>query len=264
MRRAWQVGLLAGALLAAGARADDPFASYREMFGDDNPAELAVAQGQQLWNTPRGPRQETLAACDLGLGAGVVRGAYAAMPRYFADAGIVMDVETRLLDCMARIQGISKDEVAAHAFSGRGERQTDLEVLAAFVASESRGMPIDVPQRVAAERESFARGRALFYRRSGPYDFACASCHGADHQRIRLQELPNLTGAEGSRSAFAHWPAYRISHGAVRTMQWRMSDCVRQQRLPELLFGSQASVDLIDYLGVMAQGGTMDAPSLRR
>jgi sulfur-oxidizing protein SoxA len=39
---------------------------------------------------------------------------------------------------------------------------------------------------------------------------------------------------------------------------------VRQQRWPELIFGSQASVDLSMYLGVLADGGTMDAPSLRR
>jgi L-cysteine S-thiosulfotransferase len=114
------------------------------------------------------------------------------------------------------------------------------------------------------ERASFERGRALFYRRAGPYDFACASCHGADGRRIRLQELPNLTGAEGARSAFEHWPAYRLSQGSVRTMQWRLSDCVRQQGLPELVFGSPASIDLISYLGVLAEGGTMDAPSLRR
>jgi sulfur-oxidizing protein SoxA len=47
-------------------------------------------------------------------------------------------------------------------------------------------------------------------------------------------------------------------------MQWRLSDCVRQERLPELLFGSPASVDLTMYLGVLANGATMDAPSLRR
>jgi sulfur-oxidizing protein SoxA len=251
-------------VLALSARAEDPFASYRELFGDDNPAELAVAKGQALWNAARGPRQASLAACDLGLGPGVVQGAYAKLPRYFADAGAVMDLESRLLHCMATIQGFSRDELASHAFSQRGEPQTELEVLTAYAASLSRGRTIEVPQYSREERDAYSRGRSLFYRRAGPYDFSCASCHGADHLRIRLQQLPNLTVAEGGRSAFAHWPAYRISQGAVRTLQWRMADCVRQQRLPELVFGSQASIDLITYLGVLAQGGAMDAPSLRR
>ncbi len=254
----------AGFWTGAGAADADPFSSYREMLGEDNPAELAVARGEELWQTPRGPARVTLATCDLGLGPGVLRRAYASLPRYFADADAVMDFESRLVYCMVSIQGFARDDLMAKPFSERGARQTELEVLTAYVAAQSRGAIIDVPQRARQERESYARGRALFYRRAGPYDFACATCHSADQRRIRLQELPNLTRAEGARSAFAHWPAYRISQGAVRTMQWRLTDCVRQQRLPELLFGSQATIDLITYLGVLAQGGAMDAPSLRR
>jgi L-cysteine S-thiosulfotransferase len=252
------------AWLCGRAVAADPFSAYREMLGDDNPAELAVARGEELWKTPRGPSNASLVTCDLGLGPGVLSGAYAALPRYFADTGSVMDFESRLVHCMVTIQGFARQQVTAAPFSERGAPQTDLEVLTSYAAAQSRGALIQIPQRVQPERDSFARGRALFYRRAGPYDFACATCHGTGHPRIRLQELPNLTGAEGARTAFAHWPAYRISQGAVRTMQWRLSDCVRQQRLPELVYGSQASIDLITYLGVLAGGGAMDAPSLRR
>ena len=52
--------------------------------------------------------------------------------------------------------------------------------------------------------------------------------------------------------------------GAVRTMQWRMYDCFRQQRFPELKYTSQTSIDLITYLGVKAKGGTMEAPAIKR
>jgi sulfur-oxidizing protein SoxA len=47
-------------------------------------------------------------------------------------------------------------------------------------------------------------------------------------------------------------------------MQWRMADCFRQQRFPMLKYTSQTSVDLITFLGVMAKGGAMDAPALKR
>ena len=80
----------------------------------------------------------------------------------------------------------------------------------------------------------------------------------------RLQGLPNLTKPEPAQAAFAAWPAYRVSQGAVRSMQWRMYDCFRQQRFPELKYGSQASIDLITFLGVKAEGGTMQATSLKR
>jgi len=254
------------AIALAGLRADaaDPLSDYHRMLADDNPAELAVARGQELWQTPRGPRNRTLEGCDLGLGPGVVKGAYAVLPRYFADTGSVMDVESRLVHCMVTIQGFRQDELTAAPFSERDAPQTDLEVLAAYVAEQSRGATIRVSQSLAPEVQSYERGRALFFRRAGPYDFSCASCHGLDGKRIRLQQLPNLTRPEGARTAFGHWPAYRVSQGAVRTMQWRLSDCVRQERLPELIFGSPASIDLTTYLGVLASGGAMDAPSLRR
>ena len=46
------------------------------------------------------PKNASLERCDLGKGPGVVKGAYAALPRYFADANQVMDAESRILYCM--------------------------------------------------------------------------------------------------------------------------------------------------------------------
>ncbi|MGK2913839.1 MAG: sulfur oxidation c-type cytochrome SoxA, partial [Porticoccaceae bacterium] len=60
------------------------------------------------------------------------------------------------------------------------------------------------------------------------------------------------------------WPGYRISQGAVRTMEWRVGDCVRQQRFPQLVFTSDAAIALITYMGVLAAGEPMAAPGLKR
>ena len=45
-----------------------------------------------------------------------------------------------------------------------------------------------------------ALGEALFFRRSGPFDFSCATCHAAEGLRIRLQGLPYLADPEGGRA----------------------------------------------------------------
>jgi len=193
-----------------------------------------------------------------------VKGANAQLPRYFADANAVMDLESRLVHCMVTLQGLDRDKVTARPYSGAGQSATDMEALVAFVVEESRGMKIAVPQGHRMEREAFARGEKIFYYRGGPYDFSCASCHAVDNQRIRLQGLPNLTKDEAAQKAFATWPAYRVSQGALRTMQWRIYDCFRQQRFPELKYLSPASVDLITFLGVRANGGTMDNPAIKR
>jgi L-cysteine S-thiosulfotransferase len=237
---------------------------YRQMLQDGNPADLVSARGETMWKEKRGPRQASLEQCDLGKGPGVVKGAYAELPRYFADTDQVMDFEARLVHCMVTLQGMDRAEVIKSPFSRDGQRATDLETLVAYVVDESRGMPVAIPQKHPKEIASYKRGEQLFYFRGGPYDFSCASCHSADDQRIRLQDLPNLTKKEPAQRAFTTWPAYRVSQGAVRTMQWRLYDCFRQQRFPELKYASPASIDLITFLGVSANGGKMDSPAIKR
>ena len=269
MRTLIQIACLAAAMSALPlARAQnetlDAINRYRAQLLDGNPADLVSARGEELWKTPRGPNKVSLQSCDLGLGAGVVKGAYARLPRYFADADAVMDFETRLVHCMVTVQGFKREDAVRNPYSGAGQRQTDIEALTAYVVEQSRGAVIDIPQDHPKERAAHDRGRALFYLRGGPYDFSCSSCHGVDGQRIRLQELPNLEVKEPAQRAFSQWPAYRVSQGALRTMQWRIFDCFRQQRFPELIFASQSSVDLITFLGVKANGGKMDSPAIKR
>ena len=56
---------------------------YRQALVDGNPAELWEARGEDLWKKPAGPKNVSLEKCDLGLGPGVVKGAYAKLPRFF-------------------------------------------------------------------------------------------------------------------------------------------------------------------------------------
>jgi sulfur-oxidizing protein SoxA len=272
MNRITLAASVAGCALAAaslGARAQgnaaDEIAKYRAMLQDGNPAELVIMRGEELWKQKRGPKQASLEQCDLGLGAGVVKGAYARMPRYFADADQVMDAEVRLVHCMVTLQGLDRAEVTKAPYSGAGQRQTDIEALTAYLVEQSRGVPVAIPQGHPKEKASYERGKQLFYMRGGPYDFSCATCHGVDGQRIRLQDLPNISlNKQDAARAFTTWPAYRVSQGALRTMQWRLNDCFRQQRWPDFVFGSPASVDLITFLGVNANGAKMDSPAIKR
>lgn len=258
--------VLAGTVVGATAIAqeEDVFAQYREMFGDDNPAELVDIQGEELWFEPGGPNQKSLETCDLGLGPGVVEGAYAQLPRYFADTDQVMTAESRLVHCMVTIQGKDGDRLVAQASSAQGQEASAIEALSVYVAGQSSDKIIHVPQDHPRERAAFELGQALFFYRAGPYDFSCATCHSQPGKRIRLQSLPDLTDTNAARTVFSGWPAYRISKGSVRTMEWRVADCARQQRLPKMQFGSQAAAALITYMGVQAKGGAMAAPGLKR
>jgi hypothetical protein len=51
-----------------------------------NPGYLNADRGEVLWAQARGAKSVSLEACDLGEGPGKLEGAYARLPRYFADA----------------------------------------------------------------------------------------------------------------------------------------------------------------------------------
>jgi sulfur-oxidizing protein SoxA len=241
----------------------DEIKRYREAVGEGNPAELWELRGAALWKQKRGPKGATLEQCDLGLGPGVVKGAYARLPRYFADTDRVQDAESRLVTCMVTLQGFTEEDAKKNPFSAPG-RQSDIEAITAYVASESNGMKLDAPMRHPKEVAAFKAGERLFHRRAGPYDFACATCHADSGKRIRLQDLPKLTDPAEAKAVFTSWPAYRVSQGAVRTMQHRLFDCYWQMRHPQLEYGSDTSVALTAYMAKFANGGEIKQPSMKR
>jgi sulfur-oxidizing protein SoxA len=233
---------------------------YRQMLEEGNPAELMEMQGEALWRTARGPKGATLEGCDLGLGPGVVAGAYAQLPRHFADTGRVQDTESRLVTCMVALQGFAPAEATRDWY----RPGSDIEALVTYVATQSKGLPIRAQVRHPEEARLLAAGEDLFFRRSGPLDFSCATCHSQDARRIRLQDLPNFLTRADARTSLVTWPAYRVSQSAVWTMERRLIDCIRQMRWPEPRFGSDAIVALQVWLQHQADGGELQAPGIKR
>jgi sulfur-oxidizing protein SoxA len=266
MKTLW--GAAACALLLFPAAAQQPKTAsqgideYRAMLQDGNPAELFEAKGEGLWKQKRGPKNATLELCDLGKGAGVVKGVFVELPRYFPDTKRVQDLESRLLTCMSTLQGFDEAELAKTAF-GRGE-QNNLTALATWIAAESKGMKFNLPTGHAQEKAFYEVGKRLFFQRAGSHDFSCASCHGEEGKRIRLQDLPRLTQNPGDGLGFAAWPAYRVSNGQMWGMQQRLNDCYRQQRFPYPGFASDVTIALGVYLGVNSKGAASIAPAIKR
>jgi sulfur-oxidizing protein SoxA len=239
------------------------FDKFREVLEEANPAELFEVKGEELWKARRGPKNVSLEQCDLGLGPGVVKGAYVQLPRYFADTGKVMDAEQRILHCMVTLQGFTMAELAKQPFSTLN-RTPDPVSLVTYVAGQSRNMKIAAPQSHPKERETYAVGRQIFHYRAGAYDFSCATCHGEDGKRIRTQNLPNLTKPEDAIRAYQGWPGYRMTGGVMHTLQWRMNDCFRQQRFPEPGYASDSIAALLTYLAVNANGQMYKGPGIKR
>lgn len=256
--------LLAALALAAGpAAAESQFEKYQKMVAEGSPVELFEIQGEALWKKKQGPKNESLEKCDLGLGAGVLAGAYAHLPRYFQDTGRVMDLETRLLHCMMTLQGRSREEATKYLF-GSADKPSEMEYLSAYVAAQSRGYKMAPSQSHPKEMASYELGKKLYFLRTGLWDFSCASCHGEEGKRIRMSELPVLYKPEAARPLMATWPAYRVSDSTFKTMQWRINNCFRQMRTPEPIFGSDVVNAMNLFLTVTGQGETYRGPGTKR
>lgn len=237
---------------------------YRKALQDGNPAELWEMKGEGLWKTKRGTKNQSLESCDLGLGPGVLKGAYAALPRYFADAGKVMDLEARIVWCMQTIQDWdTKPYFDKGAFKAKGPG-SDMAALATYVAAQSNGMKFNADFSHPEMKRAAQVGEELFYRRGGPFDFSCATCHAEDGKRIRLQALPTIIQHEGAASALSTWPTYRVSQGIVRTLQHRMWDCYWQMRHPDVQYTSDAVTALLAYQLKVASGAEVIAPYIKR
>ena len=239
---------------------------YRAMISDpfSNPGFLNVDRGEILWRKAGGTNNVSLEACDLGLGAGKLVGAFAKLPRYFADADRVMDLEQRLLWCMEKVQGADTKDVVKRRFSGPGVA-SDMEDLVAFIANKSNGTKLEPQLKHPKEQEILAIGEAMFYRRASISDFSCATCHAEDGKRIRLQGLPNLSKpGKPAQETMGSWPTYRVSQSQLRTMQHRLWDCYRQMRMPAPDYASDGLTALTMYLNTQAAGAELTVPSIKR
>ncbi|MGB0723411.1 MAG: sulfur oxidation c-type cytochrome SoxA [Gammaproteobacteria bacterium] len=226
----------------------------------DNPAYWVAEEGEDLFNTPRGPANVSLEGCDFGKGPGVLEGAYVELPRFFEDTGKVMDLETRLVHCMTTLQGFDANDPAVKKRHGSG---SDMMKLQTYIAMQSNGMPWNPPMDHPLERAMRDAGEVMFYRRSGTMDFSCQTCHGVTGQRIRASVLPNINEPHEWTKAIS-WPAERAGHQNVRSSQHRLRGCLWQMRLPRIVAGSDASIALLSYWTDAARGQPAILPDLKR
>src|SRR4029453_6067944 len=138
-------------------------ADVRAMQADDakNPGMLWVERGAALW-------RDGAAACASchGDAAASMKGVAAPFSGWSVSETRVLDLEDRINACRVERQGRS-------ALARESE---DLNALTAYVATQSRGVPVDVNVDGAA-RAAFERARAFYHERRGQLNFACANCH---------------------------------------------------------------------------------------
>jgi L-cysteine S-thiosulfotransferase len=207
--------------------------ALRAMQSDDaeNPAMLWVKEGRALWQS------KGCIACH-GDAAKSMVGVAARYPAFDAALGRPVTLAERI----------------GHALPMDAESEAMLS-LAAFVAMQSRGMPITPPADPRL-RPHIERGRALFLRRFGQLNLSCAQCHD---ERAGAR----LGGSLIPQGHPTGYPLYRLEWQGLGSLQRRLRNCMSGVRAEPWVWGAAEMIDLELYLVRRAAGMALDAPALR-
>jgi sulfur-oxidizing protein SoxA len=131
----------------------------------------------------------------------------------------------------------------------------ELLALTAYVARQSRGMPIDVKVDEKT-KPFFESGKAFFHRRQGQLNLACTQCHDDNWGK-------KLAGNTIPQAHPTGYPIYRLEWQAVGSLARRFRNCLTGIRAELYPPGSQELVELELYLMWRARSMKLDAPAVR-
>ena len=218
----------------------------RAMQDDDtaNPGLLWVLEGETLWSRKAGAAGRACADCH-GEARTSMKGVAARHPAFDAIKGRPVTLEQRINQCR-----IDRQQAPPLPWESR-----ELLALTAYVARQSRGLPIDVT--IDARMQPFLdAGRTTFHRRQGQLNLSCSQCHD-DHWGRQLA---------GNVIPQAHptgYPLYRLEWQGMGSLQRRLRGCLTGIRAEPYEYGAPELVDLELYLMSRAAGMKMDAPAVR-
>jgi sulfur-oxidizing protein SoxA len=241
--------LVTGVALAADDRrsgADFMSPATRAMQRDDaqNPAMLWISSGEAQWNTAAGSSAKSCASCH-GDARTSMRGAAARFPAFHADSGKTVNLSQRINICRERKQ---------QAAPWRAESE-ELLSMEAYIAMQSRGMPVSPPQDEGT-RAAAARGKQLYFQRIGQLNLSCAQCHD--------QQWGKRLGGSTIPQAHANaYPIYRLEWQAMGSLQRRLRNCMSGVRAEIPQFGAKELIELEAWLAVRDKGMKIETPGVR-
>jgi sulfur-oxidizing protein SoxA len=192
-----------------------------------------VEQGKKIWEAPfRNGR--TFAECFPDGGRNIA-GNY---PYFDPARGKVITFEMALNDC----RHANGEEELAYG------QHYPMGVLTAYARKLSDGMRMSVRVDSPAAQEKYEAGKALFFRRIGQLNAACAGCHLVNAGNIMRMEI--LSPALGHAT---HWPIFRGGE-ELMTFQGRFKRCMEQMRAVPYGYASEEWNNLEYFLSYISNG----------
>jgi len=255
MRALLAAGFALAAVTAANAeiapearRSGDDFVSpeIRAMQNDEtaNPGMLWVLQGETLWAGKAGAAARSCQDCH-GDAVASMKGVAARYPAFDAVLARPLDLEQRINRCRTEHQ-------RAEPLAWESE---DLLALTAFIARQSRGLPIAVA--TGPELHPFLDlGKELFRQREGQLNLSCSQCHDDNWGK-------RLAGSVIPQAHPTGYPLYRLEWQGLGSLERRLRNCLTGIRAQAPDFGAADLVDLELFLMWRARGMKIETPAVR-
>ena len=219
-------------------------ASTQAMQKDDtlNPGMLWVKDGEALWQQPAGSSQKSCSNCHAQSSMKGVAGRYPAFDDLLQRP---ITLNQRINQCKQRHQQVEPL---------RFESQ-DLLSFEAYVAHQSRGMPVAPPddKRLDTYRQ---QGQQRYTQRIGQLNLSCAQCHDNNAGgKLGSSQIPQAhpTG----------YPVYRLEWQALGSLQRRLRNCMSGVRAEPFSYGAPELVELELHLAERAKGMLIETPGVR-
>jgi L-cysteine S-thiosulfotransferase len=237
-----------GEIAPADRRSDYDFMSRdtQTMQDDDsaNPGMLWVQEGEALWSRKEGSAQRSCMDCH-GDAPASMKGVAARYPAFDAERERPIDLDERIISCRMNHQNATP-----FAYESK-----ELLALEAYIARQSRGMPIETgnDERLGPFIDA---GREIFNRRQGQLNISCAQCHDDNWGKRLAGNLVPQAHPTG-------YPLYRLEWQRLGSLQRRLRACMFGMRAEPYPFGAPENVALEVFLMARAHGMPMDAPAVR-
>jgi sulfur-oxidizing protein SoxA len=218
----------------------------RAMQDDDtaNPGQLWVLEGTTQWNRKDGAAGRACADCH-GDARASMKGVAARHPAFDVARGRPINLEQRINLCRTGRQQAPP----------LGWESRELLALTAYVARQSRGLPIEIT--IDPRTQPFLdAGRATWDRRQGQLNLACSHCHDANWGR-------QLAGSVIPQAHPTGYPLYRLEWQGLGSLERRLRNCLIGMRAEPYEYGAPESVDLELFLMWRARGMPIEAPAVR-
>jgi len=156
-----------------------------------------------------------------------------------------VNLEQRINACR-----VGRQKAPALAYESR-----DLLALTAYVARQSRGLPINIV--IDARSKPFLdAGSESFHRRQGQLNLACSQCHDDNWGK-------RLAGSVIPQAHPTGYPLYRLEWQGLGSLGRRMRNCLVGIRAEPYAYGAPEFVDLELYLMWRANGMKIETPAVR-